>query len=156
MRMAYRIVAWAIGVLVVLQAAFMVFAVAGMTRFIDDGGVVDKGLVESDESPFPEVVGFMLHGMNGTMLIPLLALILVGISFGNHFAGAKKWALITLGLVILQVVLGYGLFGVPALGFLHGINALLLFASAVYAGRLAGATAVIDMRDQQTVTAKTV
>lgn len=155
MRMAYRIVAWAIGVLVILQAAFVVFGVAGLVRFVDGGGVVDKALMESDESPFPEVVGLMLHAMSGTMLIPLLALILVGISFGNHFAGAKKWALITLGLVVLQVVLGYGLFGVPALGFLHGINALLLFSSAVYAGRLAGATAVIDMRDQQTVTAKT-
>ncbi|MEI2642405.1 MAG: hypothetical protein V9G10_08750 [Candidatus Nanopelagicales bacterium] len=155
MRLAYRIVAWAIGVLVILQAAFIVFAVAGMIGFIDDGGVVDKGLMESDESPFPEVVGFMIHALSGTFLIPLLALILVGVSFGVHFAGAKKWALITLGLVVLQVVLGYGLFGMATLGFLHGLNALLLFGSAVYAGRLAGAEAVIDMRDEQTVVAET-
>ena len=154
--MAYRIIAWAIGVLVILQAAFMVFATAGMIRFIDDGGVVDKGLLESGDNPFPEAAGFMLHGMSGTMLIPLLALVLLGVSFGAHFAGARKWALIVVVLTAVQVLLGYAGPGLPALGFLHGANALLLFGSAVYAGRLAGAPATIDMREQQSAASKTV
>lgn len=141
MRKTYRIIAWLIGALVVLQAAAIAFAIAGLVHFVDGGGVVDKALVESEESPFPEVVGFIIHGINGGMVLPVLALVLMGVSFGAKFPGSKKWAGIVLLLVAIQVFLGYALYGVPSLGFLHGANALLLLGAAVYAGLLAGAPA---------------
>ena len=148
MRKAYEVIAWLIAALVIVQAAVMVFAVSGESRFVDNGGVVDKALVESAQEggklPFPEAVGYMLHGMNGTMLIPLVGLILVGVSFGARFAGARKWAGIVLLLIVIQVALGMMQFGVPLLGLLHGTNALLLFASAVYAARLARRPAVTE------------
>ncbi len=151
MRKAYQIIAWLIGALVILQAAVMVFAVAGMMHFVDGGGVVDKALVESEENPFPEAVGFMIHALSGTFLIPVLALALMGVSFGAKFPGSRKWAGIVLALVALQVFLGYGAFGVAGLGFLHGANALFLFGSALYAGRLAGSVADVDLTSRQTV-----
>ncbi len=153
MRKAYQIIAWLIAALVILQAAAMVFAVAGMMHFVDGGGVVDKALVESEENPFPEAVGFMIHALNGTFLIPVLALVLMGVSFGVKIPGSRKWAGIVLALVALQVFLGYGAFGMAGLGFLHGANALFLFGSALYAGRLAGSVAVVESQRQQTVTA---
>ena len=48
----------------------------------------------------------MLHGMVGMMLIPLLALVLLIISFFAKIPGGVKWAAIVLGLVVLQVALG--------------------------------------------------
>lgn len=141
MRKAYEILAWAVAGLVMLQAAVIVFAVVGEARYVDSGGVVDKALVESAQdggkAPFPEVVGFMLHGMNGMMLIPLMGLVLLGVSFGAGFAGARKWAGIVVLLIVVQVMLGMAQFGAPVLGLLHGSNALLLFGAAAYAARLA-------------------
>jgi hypothetical protein len=49
----------------------MAFAVAGLFTWIDkDGGMLDKAVLES-EPDFTGAVGFMIHGMNGMMLIPL-------------------------------------------------------------------------------------
>lgn len=141
MRKAYEILAWAVAALVMVQAAVLAFAAVGESRFIDDGGVVDKALVESAQQggalPFPEAVGFMMHGMTGMMLIPLVGLVLLGVSFGAGFAGARKWAGIVLLLIIVQVVLGMLQFGAPVLGLLHGANALLLFGAAAYSAQLA-------------------
>ena len=141
MRKTYEVLAWVIAGLVVVQAAVMVFATAGESRFIDDGGVVDKALVESategGKSPFPEAVGYMLHGMNGMMLIPLVGLVLLAVSFGARFSGARKWAGIVALLIVVQIFLGMMQFGLPLLGLLHGANALLLFAAAINAARLA-------------------
>jgi heme A synthase len=137
MRRTYQVLAWLISGLVVVQAAAIAFAMAGVVHFVDGGGVIDKALVESEDMAFPEIAGFIIHGMNGGMLIPLVALVLMGVSFGAKFPGARKWAAIVLGLVALQVFLGYGLYGAAALGVLHGANALLVFGSSAYAGRLA-------------------
>jgi hypothetical protein len=153
MRKAYQAIAWLIPGLVMLQAAALAFGVAGENRYVDEGGVVDKALIESTmaggEPPFPEVIGFSIHWMNGGMIIPLVALILMAVSFGAGFAGARKWAGITLLLVVVQVMLGFSLGEVPALGLLHGMNALLLFAAALHAGRLAGRAARQETTTQQ-------
>jgi heme A synthase len=120
---------------VVVQAMVMVFAIAGLGKWVEDGGVFDKATMESDQSPFPEVVGFMIHGLNGMMIIPLIALLLLISSFFARIPGAVKWAALVLLLVVVQISLG--LFGhvIPALGALHGLNALLLFSTAVYTAR---------------------
>jgi hypothetical protein len=136
MRIAYRVLAHLVAIGVAVQAAAMVYAIAGLGIWVDGGGVLDKAAMEADE-PFPEVVGFAVHGINGMMVIPLIALLLLITSFFARVAGAVKWAVIVLVLVVVQVALG--LFGheVSGLGALHGLNALLLFASALQAGRVA-------------------
>ena len=134
MRSAYRVLAFVVAGLVVVQAAAIAYAVAGLGKWVQDGNTFDKAAFESDDTSFDGIVGFMIHGMNGMMLIPLVALILLIVSFFAKVPGGVARAAMVLGLVILQVALG--LFGheIPALGGLHGLNALILFGAAVMTG----------------------
>jgi hypothetical protein len=95
---------------VVVQAAAMVYAIAGLGIWVDrDGGVLDKAAFESGESLFPEMVGLMVHGMNGMMVIPLLALLFLIFSFFAKVPGGVRWAAAVFVAVVVQVALG--LFG---------------------------------------------
>lgn len=134
MRSVYRVLAFVIVAEVAIQAMAIAYAVAGLGKWVDEGGVLDKAVMESDEMPFPEIAGFIIHGINGMYLIPLLALLLLIFSFFAKVPGGVTWAAVVLLLVVLQVVLG--LFGedIPALGALHGLNALVLFGVAVMTG----------------------
>ena len=135
MRTAYKVLAWLIAAEVMVQAAAIVYAIAGLGIWIDqDGGVLDKATMESEGTPFPEIVGFMIHGLNGQMIIPVLALILMIVSFFAKVPGGVKWAGFVLLAVVVQVLLGMFLHEVSALGMLHGINALILFSVAAMAG----------------------
>ncbi|RRR98634.1 hypothetical protein [Glycomyces terrestris] len=134
MRLTYRILAFVIAAEVAIQAAVMVYAVAGLGIWVQEGGVLDKAVMESDEFAFPEVVGFMLHGMNGMMVIPVIALLLLIASFFAKVPRGVVFALIVAALVALQIFLG--IFGHEAafFGMLHGLNALVLFSVAVWTG----------------------
>jgi hypothetical protein len=120
---------------VVVQAMAMVFAIAGLGKWVDSGGVFDKSVMDSDQSPFPEIIGFTVHGMNGMIVIPALALLLVICSFFAKIPRGVRWAALVLLLVVVQVNLGFAVHGFPALGALHGLNALLLFTAALYTAR---------------------
>ena len=137
MRSAYRILAIIISVEVVIQAMAMVFAVAGLGIWVDEGGVLDKAAFESEDLDFTGAVGFMIHGINGMMIIPLLGLALLVVSFFAKVPGGVKIAGLVLGAIVVQVLLG--VFGHESayIGMLHGLNAFILFGSAVYAARLA-------------------
>jgi hypothetical protein len=134
MRSAYRTLAYVIAALVVVQSMSVVFAIAGESRWISEGGVMDKAVVEAREFVFPEVLGFLIHGINGTILIPLAALIMLILSFFTKLPGAVKWAGLILLLVAVQANLGFFSHSIPILGALHGLVALLLLGAAVYAG----------------------
>ncbi|MFB7885697.1 hypothetical protein [Microbacterium sp. NPDC056057] len=133
MRITYRILSFAICALVALQAASHAWASAGLGLYIAEGGVVDASAQEGPP-PFPEVMGFMIHGMNGMFVIPALALILLIVSFFAKIRRGVAFAAVVFGLVILQVTLGLFGHGIPLLGFFHGVNALLLFTAALLAG----------------------
>ncbi|WP_404380821.1 DUF6220 domain-containing protein [Knoellia locipacati] len=136
MRTVYRVLAGLIAVEVMLQASFIVYGDAGMGKYVEDGGVIDKAGMEAafegGDAPFSEFIAFMLHGMNGMMVIPLLALLLLVSSFFAKVPGGSKWGGIVLGLVVLQVTLGLLGHSFPIIGALHGINALVLFSSAAW------------------------
>ena len=137
MRSAYRILAIIIAVEVVIQAMAMVFAVAGLGIWVDEGGVLDKAAFESEDLSFTGVGGFIIHGINGMMIIPVLGLALLVVSFFAKVPGGVKIAALVLGAIVVQVLLG--VFGHESayIGALHGLNAFILFGSAVYAARLA-------------------
>ena len=137
MRTVYKVLAYAVAVEVALQASFMVLGIAGLGKWVDAGGTFDKAALENDQGLFPEAVGFMLHGINGSIVIPVLALVLVIVSFFARVPRGVRWAAIVFGLVMLQGTLGFAGHALPAMGALHGLNALVLFAAALYAGRLA-------------------
>lgn len=81
-----------------------------------------------------ENIGLELHSVVGMIVIPLLALVLLIVSFFAGVAGGVKWAAIIFGLVVLQVLLAFAAFEAPAVGVLHGLNALALIAVAGIAG----------------------
>jgi hypothetical protein len=140
MQKAYKVIAHIIAGLVVLQAAFMVFAIAGLFKWIDDGATLDKGVIESwDEDPptWDGAIGHFLHVMSGTFLIPLLAIVLLVIAFFAAVNGGVKWAAIILGSVVVQVIAGMTSGSAPAIGLIHGLNAFILFWAAIMAGRAA-------------------
>ena len=127
MKQAYRVLCHLISLGVVLQAAAIAFGVFGLAHDVGDG----KTITEDYEGNF----GLAWHGISGTMIIPLLALILFIVSFFAKVPGGVKWAGFVLLDVAAQVALGYISFGVPIIGALHGVNALAIIGLAETAAR---------------------
>ncbi|MFH8249311.1 hypothetical protein ACH3VR_02950 [Microbacterium sp. B2969] len=143
MRVVYAVIAWIVAGGVVVQAASIAFGLGGMVHFVQEGGVIDKALVESRQGSFEGELGFPIHAIVGGGVIPLAALTLVVVSFFVRARGAKLWALVVLGLVVLQVSLGYSIPDAPWAGLVHGANALAVLLAAVFAAlRIRNAPAV--------------
>ena len=130
MRKVYSALAWIIAGGVVVQAAAIAFAFGGVLNRVSNGDVVDKALLESGGAGGSGELGFWIHGIVGAGVIPLLAVALLIVSFFTRARGAKLWAAITLGLVMLQVTLGFSITDVPYLGLIHGANALAIVVAA--------------------------
>jgi heme A synthase len=137
MRSVYRVLAYLIAAEVVVQAAALAYAVGGLTHWVGGGGVLDSATLESDELSFPEIAGFIVHGINGSIVVPTLALLLVISSFFAHVPRGVAWAAAVLGLVVVQIMLGFSIPDVPSLGALHGANALAVFTVAFLTARRA-------------------
>lgn len=143
MRKAYRVLAYVIAAEVVIQAMAIAFALAGLGKWVgDEGGVLDKQTMDDSSTSYTGVVGFMIHGINGEMIIPLLVLALLVVSFFAHVRGGVRLAVVILGLVVVQVGLGIFLDSVPYLALLHGANAFAILGAAVAAGTRARGDAV--------------
>jgi hypothetical protein len=128
MKATYRVFAYLIALGVLAQAMSVALGGFTMIHDIDEGLIVDKNF---DDFNF----GQTLHGMVGMMVLPALALLFLIVSFFARVPGGVKWAALTFLLVALQITFAFVAFGVPAVGALHGINALVLMAVAGYAGR---------------------
>jgi hypothetical protein len=135
MRTAYKVLAYLVAAEVVIQATAMVWAIAGLGKWVTGGGVLDKAAMESGDTLFPELAGLLLHGINGSFVIPGIALILLILSFFVRLRGGIKWAAIVFVLTVVQGQLGFLGHDLPAAGALHGLNALALFTAAVYTAR---------------------
>lgn len=135
MKAVYRVLASLIAGLVMLQGALIAFAGFGENQYIDQGGVIDKATVEaameSGVLPFTGVYGFIFHSQLGQFVIPVLALVLLIVSFFAKVTKGPLLAGIIFGLVVVQVA--FGLIQIPILGFLHGLLAFALFAMAMVA-----------------------
>jgi hypothetical protein len=149
MRTAYKVLAYLVAAEVALQAMVMVWGIAGLVKWVDGGGTFDKSVMESQGTPFPEVAGIIVHGINGTFVVPAIALLLLIVSFFTRLPGAIKWAVIVFVLVIAQGQIGYLGHEFPLAGALHGLNALALFGAAIYTGRRVGAGQRSDVSSSQ-------
>jgi len=129
MRSVYRALAGLIAIGVVIQAMSVALAWFTALKDIDGGLVIDENSERN--------LGHNLHSIFGLGIIPLLALLLLIVSFFAHVNGGVKWALIVFGVVLLQVVLAIVSFSAPAIGALHGLNAFLLAGAASMAARRA-------------------
>jgi hypothetical protein len=151
MRKTYRVLASLIAVLVVVQATLIVWAVAGLFNWIDEGETLDKSVVKGweDEPPtFDGAIGHFLHAFvigggggplpTGVGLIPLTGLLLLIVSFFANIPRGVALAVAVVVSIIVQILAGH--FAepeMPYLGLLHGLNAFILFGLAVAAARAA-------------------
>jgi hypothetical protein len=74
--------------------------------------------------------GFDPHGLVGTVILGLMVLLVLVAAGGKLGQEWLKWAVGLLVLGVVQLILGTVSTSVPWLGFLHGINALAIYAGA--------------------------
>ena len=131
MKQTYRVISGLIALGVLVQAGAIAAGWFTALHDVDNGLVIDKSY---NGNAFHS-----LHGFVGFNVMPLLGLALLIVSFFAYKSvpGARKWGGIVLGLIVLQVALALFAFSIPALGALHGINALAVFGTAVRASMLA-------------------
>ena len=136
MRNVYRALAFLLAIEVVVQAMAIAYGIAGVAHWVEeDGGVLNKAVFDSDDPDFQGIGGFITHGINGTMIIPLLVILLLIVSFFAKVPGGVQKAAILLGLVALQVFLGIFAHSVPFVVVLHVLNAFAILGMALAAGR---------------------
>ena len=129
---AFKGLAHAISACVVLQAAWIAAGVFVAGKKVDDGKTI------SSLDDFGNW-GFALHSIFA-MIIPVLAIALLIVAFVVKVPGAPKWAGYVFGDVVVQWVLAFIAFGVPALGVLHAFNAFIMIGLAETAARKVGVT----------------
>lgn len=132
MKSAYKYLALAIALDVLLQAASIAYAVSGLASYVDDGHQVAEGTLA--DADFTGVGGYALHATNGMMVIPLLAIALLVVALLSRIPGAARQAGILLVMIVVQVGLGGAAGEVPILGALHGVLALAVFGFATMIG----------------------
>jgi hypothetical protein len=132
MKQAYRVLAFLIAAGVAIQAASIAYGMFGLLKWVEGGGTLDQS---TELTPaLGGYTGFSWHASGGIFILPAIALLLLISSFFAKVPGGIKWALIVLGVTVLQVALGLFAHSVAWLGWLHGINALALFGTAMMAG----------------------
>ena len=132
MKQVYRVLAFLVAAGVAIQAASVAYAMFGLLKWVEGGGTLDQS---TELMPgLGGYTGFTWHATGGIFILPVLALLLLISSFFAKVPGGIRWALIVLGVTILQVALGLFAHSVAGLGWLHGINALALFGTAMMAG----------------------
>jgi heme A synthase len=136
-KQTYRVLAGMIAVGVLVQAAAVALAWFQVISDLETGAVFDENAEFN--------LGHLVHLYGGLYAIPALGLILLIVSFlaAKTVPGARKWGGIVFGLILLQVALAIFAFALaPAIGALHGVNALFLLGASLRAMSLtrAGAT----------------
>ena len=134
MKKVYRVLAYVLAAEVIVQAMAVAYGIAGVGKYVEDGHPLTKAVMDADNPDFQGVGGFMIHGMNGMMIIPLLTIAFLVVSFFTKTAGASKRAGILFGLIALQITLGLSSHSVPALAPLHVLNGFGIFTLAALTG----------------------
>ena len=88
MKSAYKYLALAIALDVLLQAASIAYAVSGLASYVDDGHQVAEGTLA--DAHFTGVGGYALHATNGMVVIPLLAIALLVVALLSRIPGAAR------------------------------------------------------------------
>ena len=140
MKQVYRVFAYLMAAGVAVQAAAIAYGVFGLFKWVERGGTLDQSTEFGAD--IGGELGFVTHAMAGIFVLPAIALLFLIFSFFAKVPGGIKWALLVFGLTLLQVALGLFSHELAGLGWLHGLNALILFAAAVMTGmRVNGAVA---------------
>lgn len=137
MRKVYLTLAWALVAEVVIQAGSIALGMGALSHHVSEGGVIDKASLEDTELGWVGEVGFPIHFINGGLVVPVIALMLLVVSFFAHVEKGRRTAALVFVLVMVQSSLGYAITDSPYVGAVHGANALAVLGAALYAARLA-------------------
>jgi len=74
--------------------------------------------------------GFDPHGFVGIVILGVMVLLVLAAAAGKLGQTWLKWSVGLLVLGVIQMILGAVSSSVPVLGFVHGINALAIYAGA--------------------------
>ncbi|MET0999182.1 MAG: hypothetical protein ABWX73_10735 [Marmoricola sp.] len=138
MRATYRVLAHLIAGMVVIQAAAIAMWVFGLLHWLTDGdgNTVTSQLADDRLEGVTGAAGITIHSF-GAIVVALLAIILLIVSFFAKIPGGVKWAGFVFLAVLLQWIIAIVSFETPALGFLHGANALVVLGVSLRAGKQA-------------------
>jgi hypothetical protein len=121
MRRAFKILTSLLFLAVVVQVGFAGYGAFNAIDKADHGKTVTKKTIEN---------GFDPHGLVGTIVLVLMLLLVLSAALGRLGPLYAKWTTGLVVLGVLQVLFAYlGTKSAP-LGFLHGINALAIYALA--------------------------
>jgi hypothetical protein len=116
---------------VLIQAAAVAFGTFGIINFVENGNDYTKAIGEERASEAGGI-GQNIHSF-GAMAIALVAIVLLIVSFFAKIDGGVKWAGIVFVAVLLQWVFAIIAFSAPVVGLLHGLNAFVIFGTAMTA-----------------------
>jgi hypothetical protein len=134
MKNVYRALAYIIAALVVVQAGAIAYGVFGLFSWVEGGGTLDQAALQAEDSDVGGGLGFLLHITIGYFVVPVVALLLLILSFFAKVPGGIRWALFLFLTVVVQTLLAGFAHTLAGVGWLHGMVALVLFGMAVTAG----------------------
>ena len=142
MKPAYRILYYLLSLEVLIQAAVIAWWAFGVTSYADDHGSISHHQLE--HGGFGGSAGLSVHAVNGFMVIPFIALVLLVVSFFAKVPGGVRLASITFVLVLAQAYLLPALSEKsPVVGTLHGAVALAILGLSIAAPRMAREAEVV-------------
>jgi hypothetical protein len=118
---AFKYLTSVLFVAVVVQIALAGYGVFYALRKAEKGGSATKSAFEH---------GFNAHAILGTILLVVMLLLVIVAAAGRLGPMALKFSVALLVAGILQMVFASLGRSVPALGFLHVVNALAIYAAA--------------------------
>jgi hypothetical protein len=134
MRAVYRYWSWLVFLAVVVQVGFAGYGAFSVVGDVDDKGSVDEDMLED---------GFGLHlGFGYLVILTGLVLLVLALVARNRI----KQSAILAGLLIIQAPLAWIGGSAAAVGFLHPVNALVIFG-------LSGSIAYAEWQVRKGVTA---
>jgi hypothetical protein len=133
---AYRVLNYLLSLEVLIQAAVIAWYAFGIYKYADDNGSISHHQLE--DGGFNGHAGAVIHAVNGFMIIPFIALVLLVVSFFAKIPGGVRLAVITFALVVVQAFVLPALSAkAPAVGMLHGAVALAILGISIAGARLA-------------------
>jgi hypothetical protein len=122
MREAFKYLTSLLFLAIVVQVGFAGYGMFNAIDKADKAGSVTKKTIEN---------GFDPHGAIGTIIVAVMLLLLIAAVAGRVGSLYVKWAAGLLVLGVLQILFAsLGTKSAAVGGFLHGINALAIYAGA--------------------------
>jgi hypothetical protein len=122
MRQAFKVLTSLLFVAIVVQVGFAGYGAFNAIDMADKDKTVTKKTIEN---------GFDPHGVVGTLVLALMLLLVLTALIGRLGPLYAKWTTGLFVLGLLQMLFAYlGTKSAPVGGFLHGINALAIYAAA--------------------------